>query len=149
MVEPVAAQPASRNEMLRVNLEARQAELAKLTRRPGQKGPQSPIEEMLLAAMRRRSGMPEPVAQFEILVDNRLLTVPDFAYPDQKIAVFCDGFAFHGNVDTLELDSFKRNKLQELGWTVLTYWGRTINRAADKCAAEIFQVFSSRQQTCL
>lgn len=44
--------------------------------------------------------------------DDRLITVPDFVWKAQKIAVYCDGFAYHGNPDTLELDAKKRNWLQ-------------------------------------
>lgn len=72
-----------------------------------------------------------------------MITVPDFAYPGLRIAIFCDGFAFHGNPDTLELDARKRNWLQskEGGeWIVLTYWGRTIMRDAESCAREIADI---------
>ena len=71
-------------------------------------------------------------------------TVPDFTWPDAGLAVYCDGFAVHGNVQTLALDAAKRNWLQSHGWVVLTYWGRTIMNAPDLCAREIADVYSQR-----
>jgi ATP-dependent helicase YprA (DUF1998 family)/rubrerythrin len=149
-MDPVEAETAATGasaQVLRRDLDARREELEKQGRLPGSKGPQSPIERSLLEALRAVPDLPEPESQHEIYDGSRLVTVPDFAYPDLKIAVFCDGFAFHGNPETLELDARKRNWLQskEGGeWVVLTYWGRTIHRAADACASEIVAVYRQR-----
>ena len=103
------------------------------------RGPESPIEKRLLQAIKAVGDLPEPTAQFEIRDPNtgNLVTVPDFAYEDKKIAIYCDGFAYHGNVETLELDAQKRNFLQGEGWIVLTFWGRTILRHSERCALQI------------
>lgn len=111
---------------------------------PGTGGPQSPIEEALLEAIGQQPGLPEPVSQFEYRVGDMLVTIPDFAYPDQKIAIFCDGYAYHGNADTLELDAKKRNVMQANGWIVLTFWGKTINKDASVCANEILSIYQAR-----
>jgi len=100
------------------------------------------IEQALLEAIRRSGRLPDPVPQFEISDEGgKRLTVPDFAYPDQRIAIYCDGFAYHGNRDALESDARKRNLLQAMGWTVLTFWGRQILRDADVCEAQIWQCY--------
>jgi len=106
-------------------------------------GPQSPIEAELLSAIRRIEGYVEPVAQYEVHHEDtgQLITVPDFAYPDAKIAVFCDGYQYHGDIETLELDARKRNYLQSRGWVVLVFWGRTINRDSDACARQIHELY--------
>lgn len=70
--------------------------------------------------------------------------MPDFAWPELKVAVFCDGYAYHGNPEILELDARKRNYLQTRGWVVLTFWGRTILRDPDACAREILEVYRRR-----
>lgn len=111
---------------------------------PGTGGPQSPIEEALLDAIRKNPGLPEPVSQFEYRSGDKLITIPDFAFPDQKIAIFCDGYAYHGNAETLELDAKKRNEMQADGWIVLTFWGKTINKDAAACANEIFSIYRTR-----
>lgn len=73
----------------------------------------SPIEQAMLDAIRADGRLPVPLLQFEVRGPaGELLTVPDFAYPERKIAVYCDGFRFHGNQDTLAEDARKRNRLQ-------------------------------------
>ncbi len=149
-IEPVEASPAVvglGSRRLAEELPARQIEVQTTRRPPGTRGPQSPIEDLLLEALRRQLSNPEPVAQYEIHRDGHLFTVPDFAYPEEQIAIFCDGFAYHGNPNTLELDSRKRNWLQGEGWIVLTYWGRAIRRNPDLCAREITALVHARRRT--
>ncbi|MBI5899705.1 MAG: DEAD/DEAH box helicase [Rhodocyclales bacterium] len=106
----------------------------------------TPIERALLDAMRAGARLPEPVAQYAY-VDERGVraTVPDFAYPDKKIAIYCDGFAYHGNRDSLEGDAVKRNLLQSSGWAVLTFWGRQILRDPQACERQIWQCYEFRR----
>jgi very-short-patch-repair endonuclease len=73
--------------------------------------------------------------------------VPDLTWPDVKVAVFCDGYAYHGNPETLELDAKKRNFLQSKGWVVLTFWGRTILKDAEGCARSVLQALQSRRRS--
>lgn len=127
---------------LREQLARRREELQIGGRAPGDRGPESPIERYLLEALHTIPGLPSPVEQYEYRKDGILLTVPDFAYPDARIAIFCDGFAFHGNPDTLEFDAKKRNLMQSDGWIVLTYWGNSIMRDAVACAKEISMVYN-------
>jgi len=47
----------------------------------------------------------------------------------------------HCNPEVLEADAKKRNFLQAQGWVVLTFWGRTILRAPDRCAQQIADVY--------
>jgi ATP-dependent helicase YprA (DUF1998 family) len=148
-VEPTPIRNGAGIRTLRESLAKRRAEIESTGKLPGQKGPASPIEAKLLDALRAQADLPPPLPQYEIRDRDRLVTIPDFAYPDTRIAVFCDGFAFHGNPETLELDARKRNWLQskEGGeWVVLTYWGRTILRDAEACAREIAEVHRQRLQ---
>lgn len=97
----------------------------------------SPIEERLLEAMRALDGLPEPQLQFEIHRNGRRFTIPDMAYPEQKIAIFCDSKKFHAEIGQLIDDAHKRNYLSMNGWVVLVYWGPEINRDAQACAMSI------------
>jgi hypothetical protein len=101
------------------------------------KGPESPIEHALLNAM-RAAGLPEPVSQRPFNDEGgQLITVADFAYEDLRLAIYCDGFAYHGQPEKLISDAQKRNKLQAAGWRVLTFWGRTILQHPDQCAEQV------------
>jgi ATP-dependent helicase YprA (DUF1998 family) len=109
--------------------------------------PESPIEGRLLDALNALTGMPAPTLQYEFRDErngNRLVTVADFAYPDARMAIFCDGFQFHANAQAAEGDARKRNWLQGEKWAVLTYWGRTILRDPQACADEVHRIYSSR-----
>ncbi|MBI3916308.1 MAG: DEAD/DEAH box helicase [Betaproteobacteria bacterium] len=106
----------------------------------------TPIEKRLLEAIVEGGRLPVPTAQLEIQSESGgLLTIPDFAYPDHKIAIYCDGFAHHGNVDTLTSDARKRNTLQAKGWAVLTFWGRQILRDPTNCERQIWQCYQFRR----
>ncbi len=104
------------------------------------------IENALLDVIRTAAHLPEPTSQHSILgKEGELLTIPDFAYPERKIAIYCDGFAYHGNKETLENDARKRNTLQSEGWAVLTFWGRQILRNPSACEMQIWRCFQHRQ----
>jgi G:T-mismatch repair DNA endonuclease (very short patch repair protein) len=104
------------------------------------------IEQALLRAIREVGRLPVLIPQFEILdSDGKRLTIPDFAFPDHRIAIYCDGFAYHGNREVLENDARKRNILQAMGWTVLTFWGRQILRNPNTCEAQIWQCYTFRR----
>jgi DNA mismatch endonuclease (patch repair protein) len=92
---------------------------------------------------------------------------PDIAFPDQKIAIFCDGDWWHQNpeiYDRTELfDNLKpithstiiqrkrifrdkevNEKLREKGWLVLRYWEHEINANTDAAVDEIEDVLFTR-----
>jgi hypothetical protein len=102
------------------------------------------IEEPFARALAGVSDLPKADREFEIREQDRVVTVPDFAWPDRKLAVYCDGFAFHGTPETLALDAAKRNLLQSRGWVVLTYWGRTILKDPESCARQVAQIYRQR-----
>jgi len=97
-------------------------------------------------AFRLRPRLPHPIPQLELREGEVLITVPDFAYNDRKIAIYCDGYQYHASAETLELDARKRNYLQEKGWAVLTFWGRTILRNPEACASQVVRVYRSRAE---
>lgn len=108
--------------------------------------PKGEIEEPLRAALAAIPDLPAPERDYEVRDEQRrIVTVPDFAWPDVKLAVYCDGFAIHGNPTTLELDAKKRNFLQSQGWVVLTYWGRTILKDPAACARQIADLYQQRR----
>lgn len=107
--------------------------------------PKGEIEEPLRAALGAIPDLPRPERDYEVRDEQeRLVTVPDFAWPDVRLAVYCDGFAVHGDRETLESDAKKRNFLQTRGWAVLTYWGRTILKDPAACAKQVAEVYSQR-----
>ena len=141
-VEPEEATRWANKDVLEQMLDGRETGQDPTVRRY----PKGEIEEPLFAALQRITDLPAAVRDLEIRdEEGRLVTVPHFAWENVKLAVYCDGFAVHGNPDTLELDARKRNFLQERGWVVLTYWGRTILKDPDTCARQIAEVYRQRR----
>jgi hypothetical protein len=102
------------------------------------------IEEPLAAELAAIGDLPAGQREFEYRRDGAVFTVPDFAWPEAKLAVYCDSFAFHADQEALVRDAEKRNTMQREGWTVLTYWGRTLLRRPRECAREIAEVYRRR-----
>ena len=105
------------------------------------------IERRLFEAIANGGRLPAPVKQREFRSGDVLVTVADFAYEAEKIAIYCDGFAFHGMPENLAADAQKRNHLQSLGWMVLTFWGQTILRNSERCEEQIWRAFTHRRTT--
>jgi len=82
---------------------------------------------------------------------------PDIAITAHKIAIFCDGEFWHGKDWTamkeklhtrrdfwigkiernIERDTDNEKRLAELGWTVLRFWGKDIEKNLELCVAEV------------
>ena len=84
---------------------------------------------------------------------------PDIVFTKQRVCIFCDSEFWHGkdwdvnrdrmakanNADfwikkierTIERDRENTQKLQEMGWVVLRFWGKEIQKNVDKCVLEI------------
>ncbi|MDR1093729.1 MAG: very short patch repair endonuclease [Clostridiales bacterium] len=87
----------------------------------------------------------------------RLPGKPDIAITKHKIAVFCDGEFWHGKDWADKKHKFKHNRdywvekiernikrdletdrrLQDLGWTVLHFWGRDIQKNLPACVKDV------------
>jgi len=101
------------------------------------------IEQRLLEAVRGGGRLPQPIAQREFHTPNgALLTIADFAYENEKIAIYCDGFASHK--DKVASDAQKRNELQARGWAVLTFWGQTILKYPERCEEQVWRLYQTR-----
>ena len=93
---------------------------------------ESPIECKLLKNLYphlRTDRARELRAQHTIDKYPELVTIPDFAFPDMQIAIYCDGFALReGDRNAFWKDRFQSRELQLKGWIVLRFTGSEINR---------------------
>jgi predicted transcriptional regulator of viral defense system len=79
---------------------------------------ESPLEEDFLALVRERN-MREPVAQYPVYVDGHLVARLDFAYPELKVGIELDGYAFHSDRLSFERDRRRLTELVNEGWHML------------------------------
>jgi very-short-patch-repair endonuclease len=102
---------------------------------------ESDLETMLCEVLRRR-GLPMPVRQHEVVVGGRRVRL-DLAYPELRVAIEGDGFAFHGSRLAFEADRERQNALVVAGWVVLRFtWRQICNRpdwVADQVATTLAQ----------
>ncbi|MGH2795426.1 MAG: DUF559 domain-containing protein, partial [Actinomycetota bacterium] len=87
-------------------------------RDPSMPVPASVFERRLLRLV-RQARLPEPVRQHEIRDGDRLVGIPDFAFPEQHLAIEADGYRWHSGRVRWEHDRARRNELTLLGWRVI------------------------------
>jgi very-short-patch-repair endonuclease len=81
--------------------------------------PGSPFERRLIQFLERRR-LPPAERQFDIQDhEGNFVARVDFAYPDLKVAIECDGRKHHFGLGDWEHDVERRSKLAALGWLVI------------------------------
>lgn len=68
----------------------------------------------------------------------------DVAFPDMKVAIEADGWAFHSGPDEFEGDRVRQNQIVLLGWTVLRFTWLDLITTPDRVVAEIRRAISAR-----
>ncbi len=98
--------------------------------------PMTPIEDLLFKAMRKRDLA--PVAQYGIGPYRA-----DFAFPEVRLVVECDGRQWHDPGRDAQRDA----ALRRLGWEPLHFTGSEINVNPAACASRVFRVVKDRRAT--
>ena len=86
-------------------------------------------------------------AQYKIdYFNNMSVTVPDFAFPDMEIAIYCDGFKWRtGNWYKFRIDRMQSRELQLRGWIVLRFAGSEIHRDGEMVTDTIQRAIARRE----
>jgi len=88
--------------------------------------------EVRVARALRRAGLPQPVRQHPVAADDGRRFRLDFAWPDLRVGLECDGFAWHG--DRLQWKSDRRRiaAIEALGWRlVFVTWDDVTRRVEE------------------
>lgn len=64
----------------------------------------------------------------------------DFAIPDYRIAIECDGSQWHR--DKVR-EKIRQKRIEELGWTVVRFSGEEINNSPNSCISKIKELVNS------
>jgi hypothetical protein len=81
----------------------------------------APNESELKACSSVSCGEPTPSSprgQYEVWDGPNFIARLDFAYPNERVAIFADSYKWHGQRRTWEKDIHQRNKLQALAWRI-------------------------------
>ena len=77
--------------------------------------------ESLCRVLIVQRGLPIPETQLVVRQAGRFIGRVDFAWPDQRLIVETDGFAFHSDRASYRKDRRRGNALQLAGWVVLRF----------------------------
>lgn len=110
------------------------------------------IEKLILKEMKKRK-MDGFAYQLKMIGN------PDFVFPKQKLAIFCDGDFWHGyqfqkrrsNLaeywvkkisGNIRRDKKVRRILEKSGWTVVRFWEHQIQNNTEPCVSKIQKIIS-------
>ena len=112
------------------------------------KGCESEIEERLLHALYPTLG---PHSQGDLRAQYKIdyyqdlpVTLPDFAFPDARIAIYCDGYEYHSDLGSFQKDRQQSRELQLKGWTVLRFGGAEILNDTESVVSTIQQAIKRK-----
>jgi very-short-patch-repair endonuclease/predicted transcriptional regulator of viral defense system len=112
------------------------------TRPDGATVPDSPLEDDVRTLL-RRAKLPEPVLHFRVDCDE-LTYVLDLAWPEQLVALECDGFRFHRTPAQLDWDDRRRTALSLRGWLVLHTTRTTLRTQPDRLVRDVTAALRQR-----
>lgn len=100
-------------------------------------GPTGSPAELELLHWIRKSDLPEPVLQWEVVVAPQRRYRIDFGWPKRMKGVEVDGLDAHGSADKLERDLKRQNELLRAGVELRRFTGRQVRRNPKEVVAEI------------
>lgn len=100
--------------------------------------------EILMRELLKKENLTEGLVEQHSLKIGKILTIPDFAYPEHKIAIYCDGEYWHGGFHhinqswdkmkdcpqkerikkTISKDTEQHHTLWDNGWISLRFWAQ-------------------------
>jgi very-short-patch-repair endonuclease len=87
---------------------------------PSSRATESEMETLLLQAL-RKSGLPEPVVQYEVTdAAGHFVARADAAYPSFRIAIEYDSMQEHSDEFQIARDAARRNRLLAVGYVVVS-----------------------------
>jgi very-short-patch-repair endonuclease len=103
--------------------------------------------ETLLAQLIQRFGLPEPTRQ-HVITDERgnFVARPDFAYPQGRIAIEAQSYAFHHGRTNWEKDQDRLGAMTALSWVVMYVTDRQIKDHPELVAQRIRAALSARDR---
>jgi very-short-patch-repair endonuclease/predicted nucleic acid-binding Zn ribbon protein len=105
------------------------------------------IEKCLEKELKNRNI--ETVSQYPIFINRDHRNIPhfyflDFAIPDLKIAIECDGEQWH-NSNTILKDKKRQEYIEKLGWQFLRFTGNEIKHSLKDCVDQVQRLIKNHK----
>ena len=84
------------------------------------------------------------VPQYRVSVGNKEYPL-DFGIPNLKIAIEADGEDFHTMPKQKESDDKRDSALHQMGWTVIRFWDRDIEKNMDQVMRTVIQTIMKKE----
>ena len=101
------------------------------------------VLEALALELAKATGSP-PKLHWNILKGARHVAEVDFAWPERRLCVQCDGWQWHGTRQAFVKDRRCDRQLAALGWMVLRYTWEDVARNREIFLEEVVQAFNAR-----
>ena len=89
-------------------------------------------------------GSPRPIANYEFTDEWGQPGRIDFAFPEQSLAIECDGYEQHGVREAFDDDRLRTARLVALGWRVMPITWKHVTEQRTKVLARIRQALAFR-----
>jgi very-short-patch-repair endonuclease len=107
---------------------------------------ESPLEDRVLRIL-RDGGLPIPRLQYEVRDGDRFVARPDFAYPNERVAVEAEGFLHHDRRQTFDAERSRGNDLQAMGWKVLRITAKHVEDHAEEVVEWVRRALARQPST--
>lgn len=91
------------------------------------------------------AGLPEPVVQFELRDDNRVVARMDLAYPELQIGIEYEGDGHRTDRAQWRRDIQRQRDLEDRGWIVVRLTQHDLGAGAASFLARLRRAIASRQ----
>lgn len=117
-----------------------------LDERPASARPMGSEFEASLFRGLREAGLPLPLPQYRVLMDDGSEVFLDFAYPDVKLAIEADSFVWHASLADWQRDRARNrnNDLMALGWSILPITWDLVMRSPAVAARQVRRARETR-----
>jgi very-short-patch-repair endonuclease len=101
------------------------------------------VLEAAFAELCVRFDLPVPEYQYRLIVGGEARRI-DFAFPDLKVAIEVDGYAYHREWDAFQDERIRGNALELEGWLVLRFTWEQVIRRPDEVARTVRRALRQR-----
>ena len=98
--------------------------------------------ELATAKLIEAAGLPEPTRQIPVSLTECTVFV-DTGWPEVMLGIECDGLWTHGTNLQLPWDADRQNQLVLLGWLILRFSSRAIERNPDQVISQLKRAYRS------
>lgn len=112
----------------------------------GLERPSGSAAEVALDRALRAAGVAEPRRQYRLNVGGGQVVVIDKAWPELRVGLEVDGYAYHGGRLAHASDLERQNAIVRVGWLLLRYSGSQVNRDPFGIATEVATVLATRDR---